>query len=371
MARWKFELADLSGRRLADITAIARNRALAYRLNGVSRLSFEVPADDPKIRNVHTDGYRYLEEGVRLVKGRRYELNPTTGVFGYKLRYLGLVWQVQDTGTENDAGCAVTCADLLVRLGKRYTAKRREFTATQGTTIGKTLVDEANVIAPTGIVTGTVEASPTRSVVYQWRQLLDAIGELSTSFDGFDLDLVPNDDPATLSSSNLATLNFLGRKGTVRPNAAFVWGAAGHNVNRVERLVNMDKLANVVTLLGATNTGGDQILSSRVDAASVAALGRYEDLEAFTEISTPTYLDALASDLIALSASRRELVQFVPAPGRSPLPFDNFDLGDTVPITIGDRLRGGLAGYQRVYGFDLVLDENARELVNGVYAKQE
>lgn len=371
MSAWKFELADLAGRPITDITRIARKRALAYRLNGVSRCSFEVPADDPKVRNLHTDGYRYLEPGLRLVHGRRYEYLPSLGKYGFKLRYRGVVWQVQDTGTENDAGSAVTCADLLVRLGARYTAKRREFTAAAGTTIGKTLVDEANAVTPTGIVTGTTEASPTRSIVYAYRQVFDAIGELSTSFDGFDLDLVLNDDAATLSSSNLATLNFLARKGSTKPDATFSWGGPGHNVNRVERLLNMDKLANVVTLLGATNTGGDQILSSRSDASSIGAYGRYEALEAFSEITTQTYLDALSSDLLALAANRRELVQFVPTPGRSPAPFDDFDLGDTVPVFIGDRLRGGLAGYQRVYGYDLVLDEQGRELVNGVYTKQE
>lgn len=371
MAQWRFVLCERSGVEIANLTAVASDKAFTYRMLLATKLAFSLPADSD-VSRVHTDGYPILDSGRRIIKAYR---QPDSGG-AYALKFAGPVWTCLDVGDENTAKTMVECYDPLIQLNRRfaldatangYSLRTRivEFTNTDGIQIAKTLVDRTNALAPSMVTTtgATVETSPVRTVKYERRTVYSAIYELASAFNGFDYRLTPLDSETGIHGR----LDFLARLGTNRPEAAFGWDMPPHNVKRVERKMDMERVANTILALGATNTGGGGIERLNEDAISTTQFGRYEDIEVFSDITIQSFLDALATDAINFRARRRELVQFVPQPGTKPEPFVDFDIGDTVPVYIGERLRGGALGLQRVYGFDLVIDSEGRELVNGVY----
>jgi hypothetical protein len=51
---------------------------------------------------------------------------------------------------------------------------------------------------------------------------------------------------------------------------------------------------------------------------------------------------------------------------RTPDPFRDFHLGDTVRVNAHEDLRGGVSGVQRVYGIHLKVDTNGVETISSV-----
>lgn len=394
MAAWRFVLCDQVGNPIEHITTVARDKQLQYRLNRPQRCSFTVDASDNRIAGLHTDGYPKLDAGRRTVKCYRQEWDATNGRMAYNLRLFGVVWQLQDVGDEQRSSTAVQIVDPLVRLGRRFTAARVPFTDTDGLLIARSLIDTTNAMAPTGILTtgGRVEATPHRDITFQRKDVFGAIYDLAAAFNGFDFDLVPLDR----TDGTLARFDGYAKRGQLRQDAVFGWGTAPHNVKRVERLVDMEQYANSVLGIGSLGSGADALLSPTntpagspttspglQSADGVSKFGLYEYVDTIGDITSQAFLDALVQDELTLRTIRRELVQFVPQPLAGPLtstgagpsgpwdPFTGWTLGDTVPLVVGSKLRGGFTGIQRIYGFDLVLDNDGREIVNGIYAQQQ
>lgn len=375
MARWRFVLCERSGVEIAHLTSIAQDKAFTYRMLLPVKLSLALPADSD-VGLEHSDGYPMLDSGRRVVKAYR---QPNAGG-AFQLKFAGPVWTVMDVGDENTAKTMVEVYDPLIQLNRRfaldntantYSQRTRivEFTDTDGIQIVKSLVDRTNTLSPSMLTTAgaTVETSSLRTVKYERRTVYSAMYELASAFNGFDYKITPLDAEDGVHGR----LNLLARLGATRPEALFGWQLAPHNVKRVERKMDMERVANTILALGATNTGGGAIEKEVSDTPSFNDFGRYEDVDVFGDTQIQSFLDALAQDEINFRSARRELVQFVPQPGTRPEPFVDFDIGDTVPINIGERLRGGTLGFQRVYGFDLAIDSEGREMVNGVYVRQE
>lgn len=381
---WELVVCDLNGNALEDLTPVASQRALTFRMNGFDRCSFQVPADDGRVANLHTDGYPIVEAGLRVLKAYRRELQADLSTANV-LRYLGLIWGTQDVGEPDEARTAVSCVSLLGRLSRRLAldaaagtdvvarSAKVDFTNTDGAQILKTLVERTNAIAPTGITTagGTFETTPQRTVSYSRRLVAECGIELASSFNGFDFALEPLDR----TDGTLARLHCYARLGGTNDDGAFGWDIEPNNIVRVERLQNMEQFVTFLLGLGATAQAGGSLTAQASSASAIAQFGRFEAIDTFSDILTQSFLDALVADELAFRVLRRELVQFVPQPnpelGTTPRPWDDFGLGDLVPVAAGARLRGGFSGYQRIYGYDLVLDDDGREFVNGVYAAAE
>lgn len=366
---WRTVICDLSGTKIVALDGTAHDRAWQFRLNRPSMFTFRVQSDDANVAGSFSDGHPFIEAGRRMVKCYRKELQ-SDATYKYVLRFVGLVWQVQDVGDDQNAWTTVTCYDPLVRLSKRFTLNYVSFAAVDGATIAKTLLDTTNAIAATGIQSGSTATTVVRTVNYAYRAVFDAIQELASAFVGFDLDLTYLDR----TDGIMANLDFVAKKGSVRAGAVFGWGVPPNNVTRVERMQNMDTLANALTTIGATGTGGGQIVSVGTDSASISAFGRYEAVDTFSDITDSGLLAALTADELNFRTMTRELVQFVPAPGMPaglPQPFIDWGLGDYIALVVGPRLRASFAGVQRVYGFDIAVSDDGKEVVNGIYTAQQ
>jgi len=135
-------------------------------------------------------------------------------------------------------------------------------------------------------------------------------------------------------------------KGSQQDAVVFGYDAYPHNVAGISRLVDLQNLTNNSVMLGSQNWARE------VNVTSVQTYGAGMDVLGLSDIVDPVLLDALAAEEVQLGGNAKQTVQITPLAGaRTPLPFDDFVLGDQVHVNAGSKLRGGFIGLQRVYGF--------------------
>lgn len=370
---WRFLIGDSTGRPISWLSLAARRRTLSYRLNLPARVSFEVPSSDPSVSGVHLDGFPILEPQMRTLQAWRLELEDD-GTPVWRLRFSGWVWQVEDAGDADTAITRVTAFDPLQVLLLRYTGSAlagdpmTEFHA-DGASIVRQLVDWTNAtVGPTGVTTdgGVFERTPQRSVRYERKSIGQAIVELASAFNGFDVWLEPvqryDDFGIPIYDGVLCRLHCYARKGLLQEQMIYGWGIAPHNVKEARRLIDGQTRATRVIGLGA---GGI------VSIAETQAPLVLEALESYGDVSNQAFLDALVAEELSFRRRARELVTMIPQPGRSPEPFTHLNVGDLFKVYAGQKLRGGFQGVQRCYGFDLSVSDEGLEQMTAIICSPE
>lgn len=367
MSDWVFQLCDLNGNAISNITRSARDRTFQFRINSLTGLTIRLISDDSAINGTHSDGFPILDSGRRTIKAFRRELQPDNS-YARVLKFFGPIWQIQDAGQQDNAFTAVLAYDAPVYLTKRFTGSIRSFTNVDAGQIAKTLIDEANAVASTGLYVSSVETTMSRSVTYQYKQLSEAISEFANSFNGFDWKFTPEDR----TDGTFGNIRILAQLGSIKANALFGWGTAPHNVQSMDRKTDMSIVASDLTTIGGANQGGDQIVSIASNPATSQFFRRMEHVNpGFADVTDPGFLAALTADELNFRTLQRELVQFLPTPGSSPSFLDDYNVGDFVQVQAGTKLRGGFVGFQRVVGVDLIIDDVGREIVAGVFLIKE
>lgn len=364
---WVIFVCDLNGNKLADLSRVGTKRQMQFRLNRPAQFSFTAPSNHSAV--VDASGAAVLKPG-RIIKAWRGEGGSRV------LRFAGYVWTCSDEGDEAAFRTSVVCFDSFQRLATRLCRDaanavpadgKVSFAAVEAETIIRNLIDRTNT---GGGVCGlrTVSAGPTslaRTVDFEYRKVADAILELCQAT-GINFYVLPEDRTdgylgqivlqGNLSSTSLKKL---------------AWGAPPHNVRRIERVEDMQGFANDFREIGSQLSVPPRPSSLRSDATSITNYGRYEDVEVRSDITLQAFLDGLADRNIALRKVPRTLVKSVPQPDASALsgvsPWVDFDLGWQISVAAGKALRGGFTGTQRVWGWDLDIDDNAVERISAVY----
>jgi hypothetical protein len=369
---------------VSNITRIARKRELKFRLNRPSSISFEVPSNDRLVSDLWSGDQRpLLEEGTRTVKAFRKELDGD-GSTMYRLRFNGTVETIQDQGDPDNCKTTVAAFSPFYDLARRMclgdvhdvygaTPFLVSFTNTDGAQIAKTLLDRTNAAkGNTGITTdgGTFETVNTFTVTYQYTPVGQAITDMCDAFNGFDI----YEEPIDTSYGAQTRLHCLARRGTYKQDLFFGWGIAPHNIQTMTRLKDRSTLANVIYGLGAGSGIGLQHTPPYSDATSITTYRTLEVADNLADVGNQM-IAPLVQEELSFRKVPREIVQWVPQRTASDLfafkPFDTYDCGDTVNVAAGKNARGGFTGIQRVYGFDLGLDEEAVERVTAVYTSPE
>lgn len=353
---WQIFLCDLRGVPIANLTHIGFDRGLAYRLNRPSSLSFRVPSDHKAVSAIHTDGEPLLSPLVRTVKAYRREVLED-GSELWVLRFAGHVLQVEDVGTASAAFTSVVCFDPLQRLWRRITDGGVTFTDVSGSSILRQLIDTANGKYPTGVITdgGVFEDTLARTITYTYSRIGEAMNELTNAVSGFDIQVLPIDR----QDGSLAQIHAFAALGQLQPSVVFGWGIAPHNVRDVRRLVNGDIVVNSLLALG-----GNGNVSRPTSETSINRYGLLEEVSSYNDITNMDFLNDIANEELHFRSQPREWVEIVPQPGKGWEPFTHVRLGDTFYVYAGERLRGGFAGIQRCYGFDISIDSNGIESVS-------
>lgn len=369
---WRIILCDALGAPIEDLTPYTYDRKISYRLNRPSVMTFRVPSDARLVNELAPDGKPNLMTIRRVIKGYRAEVQG--GQEYYNLRFIGLIWQIEDSGDLDSAWTNVVVFGAFQILSKRLcvnaagSESAASFTNVDGGLIVSTMLTKLNSLSYSGIDMGTRDTTAARTADFSYLDMASAMAQLTGAYQGFDIEMVPLDR----RDGHLQTLNIKGRKGAYRPNAIFAWGLPPHNVNTINRLNDAEQYANSVLLLGAPPpVDGALPITSSQTAASPAEARVFRIMESYPDITNTAYLTALAQEELTFRQLAREMISFTPQPGRAPEPFTDYDTGDTVPIYVGSRLRGGFQGVVRIYGFDLELTNESEERVTALLLSPE
>lgn len=372
---WRLVLCDLNGVPIHVLDAIANKRMLSYRLNQPAALSFEVPSEDARVAGLHSDGFPRLSKLRRVVKAYRREPQPD-GTNPFVLRFAGHVWTLSDQGDANTQRTSVTCySPLKLTLEKRlcrgtggeptYVAA---FTNIDAGQILKTLVERTIIVAPTGITTtfGTFDAMPTRTATWENAKIQTAFADLVGSSTDFDIIEAPLDRDDQVHAS----LSIKARRGVFREKVVWSWGGVGKQTTAsVAADQSADAAATDLIVIGGTTQVGDQLIA--VVTRARGGLPMLEELASFTDTNEQTLLLSQAQQELLQRGDGRPVVRSQAMPIASPLPFDDFDLGDTFAVFASARLRGGFSGTQRCYGFDIALEDDGTERLSSLITSTE
>lgn len=365
---WRYFIADLAGNGITDYSRLASARAVEVILDAPLSMWGTVPSDNSQVYIPYDgDGYDdpYLSEGSRLLWGFRRESDTPPY---YTVRAATIIQLVDDEAEQDDAQTKFVGWDpwhyMFSRpvcsfagvLPSELTGQVLTFAA--GTEVqevvgslllntitnqgggpgGHSFIDAGAAYGGTGFFTGTLETTMTltddltfqqgTSVGQAWQQLC--------SMGYCDIVLDPIYDPMN-RPNYLAQLNVYAQAGVTRDEAIFAWNLPGRSLVGLSRIEDGSSRANKIKFY-AGQGGSSGAGTLQTDAASVAKFGEYWAQQFFpgeTGSGGPVAVTSLAEQQLALRANGRETVTFRPAPERSPRPWQDYGLGDRVPVWAG------------------------------------
>jgi hypothetical protein len=344
-AAWTWLLCDASGSAVAELTT-ATARSLTFRRNTYSEATLVLSHDDEAAQLLLN---ALQNTGIPTLRCYRRGTNDTIGV----LRFNGYLAGLSETLEDASALTAVFRGPFGRLIGDgpdrgRFTAGSVSFTATDAGQIAKQLIDTTHLDGFTGLATtGSIQPSKTRDRLYQYANIGEAIVNLTEVLDGFDFEEV-----YTEGGTTLALFNVYARQGQDRPAARFEYGPETlGNVRSVQRTTQPP--INVATVLGANGLTG-----LVYDLASRIKYGTWWTQQSAVDVVEQQTLNDKAQAL--LRPNPVKTIQFVPDLDLSPLPWEDWWLGDTIRFY---ARRGAFTEdlTVRVNSFTLIIDDNGLE----------
>ncbi len=403
---WKFFLADLDGTGITDLSKVASGRACDVILNGPLQLRGTAPSDNPLV-NIPwtTDGYDdpYLAEGTRLLWGfRRESFTPPY----WTVRAATLVNLVQDGARQDDATTSFTGWDpwhylfdrpILNSAGEQPGPDGLTYTSTQVSTIvqqlltntivynGHCYVDGGAGAGGTGFWAGVYETGAGMAVTQTFQQGVtvgQAFQQL-TALGVCDIVMAPIYDPRN-RPNYLVDLSVYAEAGSTHDEFIFAWNLPGRSLVGLDRVLDGSVRANNIDFR-AGQGGINGSAPIQTDAASTAKYGEYWATQFFPGVMGPAAVatvTSLAEQQLDLRKNGRETVTVAPAPERSPRPWQDYNLGDRVPVwASASEFRQNLgevgAGttfstqYQRIYGWTANIADDTLETIDPLLTSPE
>ncbi len=395
---WRYVLADLDGDGIVDLSKLAADRVVETVLNAPLSVTGTVPSDSPEVWLTDAfDGDPYVAPGTRLLWGMRRE--STTPPY-YVPRAAALVQLIEDSAAQDDARSKFTGYDPWRYLFARPVCNDDgslpgengiSFTATQASVIigtllantiinqGHTYIDAGVTYIGTGFYTGTLETGAGMAIDINFPQgtSVGAAWQMLTDMNVCDIVLDPIYDPFN-RPNYLVQLNVYAQAGVIRDEQIFAWNMPGRSLVGINRTEDMIQAANEI--LYFTGQGGiyDRPTAPIAeDLASVAKYGEYWAQQFFPGQKEPTVVQSLADRQLSLRKNGKETVTFKPAPERSPRPWQDYQLGDRVPVwasaegfrrLLGAQTSGTMTEtqYQRIYGWTANISDEALETIDPV-----
>lgn len=395
---WRYFLSNLAGEGVTDLSKLAADRQVETVLNAPLAMRGTVPSDDPQVWITDAgDGDPFVAEGTRLLWGLRRESETPPY---YVPRGATLCQLVQDTAQQDDARTHFTGFDpwkyLMARpivdaAGNLPGENGTSFTATQASVIIATLlkntivnhghayVDAGTAYAGTAIGTANcvleTGAGMVIDIAFQQGTTVGQAWAQITDLGVCDIVLTPVYDPFN-RPNYLVELNVYAQAGSIKDEQIFAWNSPGRNLVAVDRQEDGTGRAN--KMLFFTGQGGkiDRPTGpTSTDAASVAKFGQYWDQQFFPGQIVAAAVQSLSDRQLALRKDGKTTVTFSPAPERSPRPWQDYNLGDRVPVWVTRQefrklLAEDVGGstpttqYQRIYGWLMNISDDALETVD-------
>lgn len=363
---WRYFLTNLSGDGVVDYSKLAANRVVEIVLNGPLSMTGTVPSDNAQVW-LTDDGDKdpYLAPGTRLLWGfRRESATPPY----YVPRAATIVQLVEDSAEQDDARTRFTGYDPWRYLFARPVCNADgslpgedgiSFTATQasviiGTLLANTIINQGHCYIDagvtyigTGFYTGTLETGAGMAIDINFPQgtTVGAAWQILTDMNVCDIILEPIYDPRN-RPDYLCQLNVYAQAGVTRDEQIFAWNTPGRSLVGINRIRDMVQAANeIVYFTGQGGVYDRPTAPIAFDTPSAAKYGEYWAQQFFPGQSVAAAVQSLADRQLSLRKIGKETVTFKPAPGRSPRPWQDYQLGDRVPVWAGkEEFRENISG---------------------------
>jgi hypothetical protein len=344
-AAWTWLLCDAAGSALAELTT-ATARSLTFRRNTYGEATLTLSHDDEACQLLLT---AQQNTGMPTLRCYRRGNLDTAGILRFNGYLAGLTESLEDSA----ALTAVFRGPFGRLTGDgpdrgRFTLASAAAAQVDAGQIAKSLIDAANGDGFTGLATtGTIQATKLRDRLYQYSNIGEAIINLTEILDGFDFEELYTEGGVTL-----ALFYVYAAQGQDRPAARFEYGPETiANVRSVQRTTQPP--INVARVLGANGLTG-----TAQNATSITKYGAWWTQQSAADVVEQLTLNDKAQAL--LRPNPVKTIQFVPDLAISPLPWDDFWLGDTI------RFYGRRGAFTedltvRVNGVTVVIDDNGLE----------
>ena len=328
---WTWVLTDGSGNALAEL-ANADGRTLRFKRNTPAEASCTVSHDDPETIEV-------LTANIPRLKCYR----------DGTLRFHGALSSIDEQADTQASQVVLNFVHPDKLLATRFTTSTHA--ATDAGTIAWTLINSANSDDDTGIRQGTINTTKSRTREYRFKQVLEAIQQLTAVLDGFDYEVVATEDAD--DAAELGTITVWQAQGSDQSDARFEYGAGTlANCSSITR--QLLPPVNAVTLEGENG-----LTVTVTDAASITRYGRYDVFESRTDIADQATLTERAREKLRITPVR--ILQFTPDPKLAPAPFTGYFLGDTVRFAANRNALDIPEMTPRVQSIEIRIDSSGNE----------
>lgn len=344
-SKYAIELVTSTGVLLADLTGRAQQRRLTMSRNEAEDISWVVDLNEFEhyCRLINVDPLNVLVNGsteVRIKRLGKYLCGGQLIYFEPRIDSSSQTILIRATG-------------FLNLFKDRYTSVLRQFTATQATTIARTLIDETQALAngSFGITIGTLATVGVHDRTYKRTNLKDALQALTK------VQTAPFDFEFTYDK----TFNTYAQLGSQRPEIIFEYP---NNIKQISVPNDASGTANEIIALGS-GFGIESQATATVDSAGSQATYKLRQ-----KIITSNGTDN--SDNGLTDAANAELATWA-------FPFELPDItvnGNVAPFItdyrIGDRVRIKINGYSmlnhvnnfyRIEKIELDVDEADNESI--------
>jgi hypothetical protein len=357
MAAWRVTLTDKSYRPIREVFGFY-DFAYQAGLSKLSTTSFKVPLRNEAVNDLG------MAEGY--IKAYRNNV----------LRYVGPIITTEESVDSSSQTLTVTSADVGWYLSRRLAGKSGTGTVWESATnvalIAKSLIDTTNTSdGETGLSTAAYTQDSGSARTYKagpYRPVLECVAELGSTLDGFDWRILPveNWNNGGNTGNKIGAIQMLPVIGSPQPNAVFEYGTGRNNILSYTKLRSRETQANRVYHLGSDPATA--VVGTHADDASlVANWKRLEDVAQAEMVDADMRLD-LVKEHVNVRRLPRDLVRLTPvidpeASGRVPLPFDDYNLGDTIQARMVYDGYIRFAGSLRVFGFSCTQNADGFERV--------
>lgn len=348
-ARWRAVLTDKAYKPVGELYQ-AKSLVYSRSLSKLATCSFQMRMDDANInRLADTDGFIKLYRDATL-------------------KLFGPLISAEQTVERESQTVACTAADQGWILGKRLAGKSElgtQFTsATDLALISKSLIDTTNTMAETGVSTTTVAMSAGSARTYTagpYRPILEIVAELGQALDGYDWRIVPIENwiNGAVSGTKIGYIHALPVIGSNKPTAVFEYGPNTRaNILSFTKTRTRDTQANRV--FQSTSSFADVVSSD--NASAQTNWGPLEDILSLPDITDATMRSQITAEHVAVRGEPRDLVKITPhidpgVTGRLPLPFVDYDIGDSITAHIIHAGQVRFSGLLRVYGINVTIED--------------
>lgn len=392
---WRIVVTSLESETITFLDKLATNRRIAYPFNAPAVLSADVPSDNPEVNILwpteDADSEPFVAEGVRLVYAFRRECGVSNGnqptETPWVVRFGGILMETDDQAQDNPAVTGFTAYDPWMYLYRRPVLDPDTLdlptTETGLTYLGQSadlIIQEqlnTNALAwpltyphefmaldwgQSAFYNGTMESTDTIEEITFQRgcslgEMLDMLRDTGTCDIRIDAVYDPINRPGFVGE--LSVFAFCG---SFKPDAVFGWDKFPRSLTGITRHDDGTQRANRIKFYAGM---GGVPIGLQEDVDSQSRVGVYYEQRFWPNQTSQPATAAMAAAQLALVKEGLRTYTLTPAAERAPLPFDEYWLGDLVPVWASRNFRDNIDGLAlRVEGVTFSVGDDQLERVD-------